>query len=647
MFIAERFLMSLVYGAALFFSLSAFIRILGFSVKTPFDPGWLKIIKSAAALFFILSAAYLLVLYPFLFVFEHSVYAIALIALPFAEREAENFILKRLSKTAELKKRDIIKRVIPVELFFIAAAGLIALAADTGAFSPVTAGMALGMALNLIRQVIYRDYATDYPRTSESSLNMREVRSARLYEGMAITSGAALNIFAFTYILFIMLSGRRDFFLDFLVVFGGLSLVFTVVYLATHRSVNSALIHKIGKNAAFILGTAVSIFAVYVFRDSWYQGPLIISIKTLLLLFGLILQMTAALGLKEDVLLVLRLYDQRLDEAALKERMARLEVWSAAISEAIFIIVLLIIISNPFFYMMDVSEYIEYAPYVGASVAVIPAFFLVASLVYSIKQPLTKKFGSRLKAYFSLRKRGWQNPDMEKRLRSVLIKKYKKRIGVYIIRAFLKGVMYHCVTGREHVTELPGVFVFNHGELYGPIAAVVFLPYDIRPWILDKMIDKKRITDHIYDGTFARIAWLPVFLRKFIAKALSPIIVWALRSFEPVPVYRGAGRDILKTFKLSIECLNSGDSILLFPENPEEDYGEKVSEFYSGFAGLGRMYHRDTGRSVTFYPVFASKRSRILRIGAGVTYDAEGKSEKDRIVKTLRKSMAELQSLDE
>jgi hypothetical protein len=46
--------------------------------------------------------------------------------------------------------------------------------------------------------------------------------------------------------------------------------------------------------------------------------------------------------------------------------------------------------------------------------------------------------------------------------------------------------MHHTVAGRENVKDLPGIFVFNHREVYGPIAAVVFLPYDIRPWILTR-----------------------------------------------------------------------------------------------------------------------------------------------------------------
>jgi hypothetical protein len=643
MFTAQRFSMTITYGAALFFSLSAFSRILGFSLRTAFDPRWLRFVKTAIAVFFVICTVYIIVLYPFLFRYQQTAYAIGIIVLPFLERAAENMLLRSKAKIKELEKADIAKIILPIEFAFTAAVGLISLIAGLGAFTLVLASMVLGMAFNFFRQYIYRDFEDEYPSPAGSI----QARSAKLYDGMVMTSGAALNIFAFTYILFIMLSIPHNFFLDFYVVFGGLALVFASIYIATYRVVNAPLIQKIGKNAAFVLGTAVSIFAVYVFRDSWFQGVLAISVQTVLLLFGIVLQMTATLGLKEDVLLVLKLADPDVDENALGQRTARLEVWTSLLSEAIFLLVLLVIITNPLFYMMDVGDYIEYAPYVGSSIAVIPTFFLFMSLIYSMKQPLTKKFGRRLKAYEKITMEGKQNPDMEKRLKNVLIKRYKKRIGVHIIRAFLKGIMFHTVTGKEHVKDLPGVFVFNHGEVYGPIAAVVFMPYDIRPWILNKMIDKNEITKHIYDGTFGKIKWLPAFFKKFIAKALSPVIIWGLHSFDPIPVYRGATRNVIKTFTLSVECLNSGDSILLFPENPEENYGDRINEFYSGFASLGRMYYRAAKKCVTFYPVYASKQTRALRIGEGVTYDPKGKDERERIVKTLKERMVELKELDE
>ena len=647
MFIAQRFSMNVTYGAALFFSLSALTRTLRFqSVKAPEDVRTMGWLKPAAAGFFVLTTAYIIALQPFLFEQRYSAYAIAIIVLPFLEREIESLLLRKRFASKAAEKRGIIKTIVPLELICMTAAGLIAMSAGIDTLVTVISGMLIGMGFHFIRQYEFKTFAAPAAFYGGHDPAGR-IRSARLYDGMVISSGAAFNIFAFTYMLFIIYIQPRNFLFDFFAVFSGLALFFTVIYLSTYKIVRSPMIEKIGKNAAFVLGTTISILAVYVFRDSWFHGALAISFQTLFLMIGLILQSTAALGLKEDVFLVIKLYDPTADIRVFQVRTARLEVLTAAISETVFLFVLLIMLSTPLFSMISMDGYIVYAPYFGSSVMAIPTVFLFISLFYSLKQPLTKKITGKLKIYADIVKRGKNNPDMEKRLYNVLIKKYKKRIGVSIIRAFLKPIMYHSITGHEHVTNLPGIFVFNHGEFYGPVAAVVFLPYAIRPWIYYKMIDKKEINTYVYDGTFSKIRGMPVWMKKLIARITSPIISWALRSFEPIPVYRGNARNVIKTFALSIECLNAGDSILLFPENPEEKYGDKVNPFYSGFANLGRMFFKSSGSRVVFYPVYASKRSRVLRIGEGVKYDPANKNEeRDRIVSELESRMRELESQD-
>ncbi len=648
MFVAERFSMNIFYGAALFFSLSALFRIYRFTVKTTYDSRLQKTFKAGLGVFFMLSTAYIIILYPFLFVYQNSVLAIIIIILMFAEASIENICLRRKAKQKMLAKRDIIKTILPIELFFIVIPSGLAYTAGFGLFKIVLIGTVIGMVFCFFRQLVFRDYAAEYPKAGSISKDAKQIRTVRLFDGMVITSGAALNIFAFMYILFIMFSRAGNFFLDYFVVFIGLALVLGALHFGTSKVIKSSLIQKIGKNAAFILGTATAIFSVYIFRESWFQSGFAISMQTILLFFGLTLQITATYGLKEDVFNVIKLYNKDIDKNALGKRTARLELWTAIISEAVILAVLLIIISNPLFYRMNVEEYIVYAPDIGSTVIIIPTIFLIISLVYSIKQPLTKKYEQKLKDYSDIKKAGKENVDMEKRLTNVLIKKYKKRIGVYIIRAFLKPIMYHTVVGKENVDALPGIFVFNHGEFYGPIAAVVFLPYHIRPWILNKMIDKEQITKHIYEGTFSKSRLLPKFLGKIIAKALSPIIVWALLSFEPIPVYRGTARDVIKTFSMSVECLSSGDSILLFPENPEEEYTEKISAFYKGFANLGKLYYKAKGKKVTFYPVHASRRKHILQIGEGVKYNpGNGRKERDRIILLLEQSMKKMQRIDD
>lgn len=642
MAVAQRFGMNLIYGAALYISLSAFVRMLRFTIKTTYDLRWLKIIKLALIVFFVLSSAYIFVMYPFLYRYPHAVYAIGIIVAPVAAQSAG--VAARRGGGMSARARLWMRAGVALACVGVTAA-LIGLADGDMQLLPP---LAVGMGLDLLRRQRYR--GDEYQRPESLRDDFRQIASARLYDGMVITSGVALNAFMFTYVLYMMLKHEESFTLNVFVTFALMTLVCALIFFGTYRFVRKPLVNRIGKNAAFVLGTGIAIFAVYVFRDSWYGDGLAISLQTLLVMFGLTLQMSASIDLREDILMVVRLQNRDVNAAALVKRTQRQEHWTAVISEVVCLSALCVLISDPLIYAMDFDSYIALAPQIGSSLIAIPTAFLIMALVYSLRQPLTKKYDSRLKSYARSRETGRDNPAMEKRLTSVLIKRYKKRIGVHVIRMLLRPVMVHTVEGRGHVGALPGIFVFNHREFYGPIAAVVFLPYDMRPWILDKMIDKAQITAHMYEGTFSHMRGLPVWARRALARLLSPVVVWALSSFDPIPVHRGTGRGLLRTFELSVECLQAGDSLLIFPENPEDRYtdSEKVSDFYRGFANLGRLYYKRTKECATFYPVYASHRTRTLRIGEGVRYDPDnGRREEARIVGELQRRMRELQARED
>lgn len=643
MALAERFSMNIAYGAALYLSLAALQRMHGFISHTKYDARPGKVLQTITVVFFVLATIYIVVLYPLLYQLSHAVLAMAIILLPFIGRGLEGALLRRRTRSAP-GKRDILYRILPIYVLTIGSAVLLALPAGSSAAIFTAGGMLLGMALCVPLNLVFRDFKEDIQTNTRNVADMRTIRSVRLFDGMTITAGVALNIFAFTYMMFLMFSRTHDVFLDFFVSFLIVATAIFTTYLAVRRARRSALIQKVGKNAVYVLGTAVAIFAAYGLRDSWFGTSLDISIQTLVLLMGLVLQMAGSFGLQEDMLLLVRLlYMDDIDEYTMRMRTQRLDVWTSILSEAIFLIALLALISSPLFPASGVDNYIIYAPAIGSSLAAIPTVLLFASLWLSVRQPLTAKYSRRLNAYASIREKGRDNTAMEKRLRSVLVQKYKKRIGVHIIRALLRPVMHHTVTGKENVKDLPSIFVFNHREVYGPIAAVVFLPYDVRPWILYQMIEKSEITRHMYEGTFSRLKWLPPALRKLLPKAFSAIIVWALRSFDPIPVYRGAQMNVIRTFTLSIECLAAGDSILLFPENPKHTYEKKVSDFYAGFANLGRLYYKKTSEQLVFYPVYASSKKRELRIGEGVRFDPSGGvRERGRIVEMLEQRMREL-----
>ncbi len=76
----------------------------------------------------------------------------------------------------------------------------------------------------------------------------------------------------------------------------------------------------------------------------------------------------------------------------------------------------------------------------------------------------------------------------------------------------------------------------------------------------------------------------------------------------------------------------------------EEQMVGGIDKFYSGFAEIGASYHKKTGKSTTFYPIYISKKKRKLFVGDGIKYNASTPKaeEKRRIANLLHERMQQM-----
>lgn len=219
------------------------------------------------------------------------------------------------------------------------------------------------------------------------------------------------------------------------------------------------------------------------------------------------------------------------------------------------------------------------------------------------------------------------------------------RFTASVLRLF-----YHRrVSGTENIDpEVPAVFTCNHGRVSGPVTAVCFLPIRFRPWINGCMLNREEATATMMRTFRDRFTFLGPKAKRRILRWVSGFICHLLNSFEPIPVYKGMPRESAGTISLSVDALEQGDNLLIFPEKPRDRYDEEsYKDFNTGFAALGRAYYERTGKCLGFHPCWSDPKSRDFRIGAPVYFDpANGpKEEKIRIASELRARMDELRLL--
>ncbi len=279
--------------------------------------------------------------------------------------------------------------------------------------------------------------------------------------------------------------------------------------------------------------------------------------------------------------------------------------------------------------------------------AVLP---VLTALVLALRFPITARHLQKLDRYLNLVRNGEQNEALRRQLENVIVRKSLRRYGIRILILILRPLYRHRIKGRENVApagETPCVFVCNHGEIYGPVVTTLFMPFPFRPWVTSEMTDREVISEYIYRNTFSKVSWLPDGAAKFFCVRIAgPALAWIMRSVEPIPVYHGNPRQLMETFRATIDAMETGDNILVFPENSTTSADGKflkdgVGEFFSGFAVIGQLYYKRTGKRCRFVPVYADKYRKVLSIGGELYYDGEKSpsDEKERLCTVLREEM--------
>ncbi|WP_018661910.1 hypothetical protein [Heyndrickxia acidiproducens] len=186
----------------------------------------------------------------------------------------------------------------------------------------------------------------------------------------------------------------------------------------------------------------------------------------------------------------------------------------------------------------------------------------------------------------------------------------------------------------------PVVYISHHRNLFGPFITLLWYPRTVRTWILHVFLDRKACYQQYAGYTFTKRFGLHPAIAKPAAFLLSFGISRLLQSGKSIPVYRGS-KKILRTFQMSVEALQKGESVAIFPDIDYTDSSASVKGMYNGFLYLEKYYYKKTGRHVRFVPLYASKRKRLLVADAPICFrDGENfRTEKEVVYEKLHTAL--------
>jgi hypothetical protein len=179
------------------------------------------------------------------------------------------------------------------------------------------------------------------------------------------------------------------------------------------------------------------------------------------------------------------------------------------------------------------------------------------------------------------------------------------------------------LVGEENLPRRgPAVFIANHLEAIGPIAAACSIPMRLYSWTVADMVDEEKAAAWLKWDFVERTLHIKPPASALVARWLSKITVPFLRSLGCIPVYRGDYDRMAETLRVSMDILKQDQFLLVFPEDNllAEDPLTGMKPFQRSFARLGEMYYEETGRRLDFYPV-AIHSAGYVTVGKPIAFN--------------------------
>jgi len=172
----------------------------------------------------------------------------------------------------------------------------------------------------------------------------------------------------------------------------------------------------------------------------------------------------------------------------------------------------------------------------------------------------------------------------------------------------------HEIRGYSGLLPDPALFIANHDGAGGPLTLNIYFPKILVPWGAHQMNGKYPARWNYLYQVFYRQKLGYSKVRAFLLSTLFALVSKILYDgVKLIPSYPDAR--VRHTLAESLEHLQNGNSLLIFPEDSSEGYRETVEMFHSGFIYLAQEYRKRNGSDLPIVPLFFDRKSRQIVVG--------------------------------
>lgn len=217
----------------------------------------------------------------------------------------------------------------------------------------------------------------------------------------------------------------------------------------------------------------------------------------------------------------------------------------------------------------------------------------------------------------------------------------KKTTRFYRFIKWLVALFYPKTQLIGTLPEGAAIIVGNHTQMNGPICSELFIPCPRYTWCAGEMMNKKEVPAYAYRDFWSQKPKYSRWFYKLLSHIIAPLADHIFNNADTIAVYHDTR--ILSTFKTTLKHLQEGCKIVIFPEH-DVPHNHIVSDFQDKFIDIARLYHKKTGQSLPFVPLYIAPKLKQMHLGAPIYFDPEAPmdQERARIKESLMTSITEL-----
>ena len=183
------------------------------------------------------------------------------------------------------------------------------------------------------------------------------------------------------------------------------------------------------------------------------------------------------------------------------------------------------------------------------------------------------------------------------------------------------------VVNVGHLPPGPCIVVGNHTQMNGPIACELYSPRPRYTWCAGEMMRLRDVPSYAYRDFWSQKPRAVRWFFRIASYLIAPLSVCAFNGANTVPVYRDSR--LLTTFRLTLEHLQEGADIVIFPEH-DAPYNHILCDFQDKFVDVARLYYKKTGKALCFVPLYLAPALKKMVYGEPVRFDPAAPIEAER-----------------